>query len=96
MINEKYAESALTGKIIGCCMEVHRELGSGFREVIYQKSLAIEFDNNNIKYSREHTMQVSYTGKHVGMGRVDFFVENKVMLELNQRTDSPIFITHRR
>ena len=44
MINEKYPDSELTGKIIGCAMEVHKTLGNGFQEVIYQRALAIEMD----------------------------------------------------
>ncbi len=44
MINEQYPESELTGKIIGCAMEVHKILGIGFQEVIYQRALAIEMN----------------------------------------------------
>ncbi len=43
MIDEKYKYSAITGKIIGCAMEVHKYLGNGFQEVIYQRSLEEEF-----------------------------------------------------
>jgi GxxExxY protein len=42
MINEQYLLSELTGKIIGCAMEVHKALGNGFQEVIYQRALDIE------------------------------------------------------
>lgn len=82
MINENYPESALTSKIIGCCMEVHRTLGNGFQEVIYQRALAIEFKSQNIAYSREHEMNIYYKGENIGTRRVDFFVDNKVMVEL--------------
>jgi GxxExxY protein len=84
-INEKYPESALTGKIIGCCMEVHRHLGNGFQEVIYQRALAIEFNLQHINYSREHEMGIRYKGKIVGSRRADFFVDGKVMLELKAK-----------
>jgi GxxExxY protein len=82
MINEKYPESELTSKIIGCCMEVHRILGNGFQEVIYQRALAIEFNRQYINFSREHEMDIYYKEENIGTRRVDFFVEKKVMLEL--------------
>ncbi len=82
MINEKYPESELTGKIIGCCMEVHRILGNGFQEVIYQRALAIEMNQKNITYSREQETQIFYKGEDIGTRRVDFFVEGKIMVEL--------------
>jgi GxxExxY protein len=82
MINEKYPESELTSKIIGCCMEVHRILGNGFQEVIYQRELAIEFNRQHINFSREHEMNIYYKDENIGTRRADFFVEGKVMLEL--------------
>ena len=82
IINERYPESELTAKIIGCCMEVHRILGTGFQEVIYQRALNIEFSRQNIHFTREHEMDINYRGEKIGTRRVDFFVEGKVMLEL--------------
>lgn len=82
MINEKYKYSELTGKIIGCAMEVHKILGSGFQEVIYQRALAKEMNLQGIEYSREHEMEIYYNGDAIGTRRVDFFVEGKIMVEL--------------
>ena len=82
MINDQYKFSELTGRIIGCAMEVHKILGNGFQEFIYQKALAKEFDLQKISYSREHEMQIFYKGEKIGKRRVDFFVEEKIMLEL--------------
>ena len=82
IVNDKYPESELTGKIIGCCMEVHRFLGNGFQEVIYQRALQIEFRKERIEVSREHEMDIIYKGEIIGRRRVDFFVEGRVMLEL--------------
>ncbi len=82
MINEKYAESALTAKIIGCAMEVHRTLENGFQEKIYQRCMAIEMAKQGLHYSNEHEMLILYKGKKVGLRRVYFFVEKKIMLEL--------------
>lgn len=79
---EKYPESELTGKIIGCAMEVHRFFGNGFQEVIYQRALAIEMNTNGLTFSMEHEMDIYYKGERIGLRRVDFFVEDKIMVEL--------------
>jgi GxxExxY protein len=72
----------LTFKIIGCAMEVHKTLGPGFQELIYQRSLAIEFDLANLAFSREHEHSVYYKDKEVGTRRADFVVEDQVVVEL--------------
>lgn len=82
IVNEKYPLSDLTGKIIGCALEVHKTLGNGFQELIYQRAMAIEMKYNHIEFSREHEMEIFYKGEHIGQRRVDFFVEHKVMVEL--------------
>ena len=82
MIKEQYPESELTGKIIGCAMEVHKILGNGFQEVIYQRALAIEMKKQRLEFSREHEMEIFYKGENIGSRRVDFFVEGKIMVEL--------------
>ena len=82
MINEQYPESELTGKIIGCAMEVHKILGNGFQELFYQRALAIEMNRRALTYSREHEMEVFYKDESIGTRRVDFFVEGKIMVEL--------------
>ncbi|HLP06315.1 MAG TPA: GxxExxY protein [Paludibacter sp.] len=82
MIDEKYKYSALTEKIIGCAMEVHRNLGNGFQEVIYQRALEMEMTLQGLNFSREHEMPIFYKGKHIGTRRVDFLVEEFVSVEL--------------
>ncbi len=72
----------LTHKIIGCAMEVHNQMGNGFQEVVYQRALAIEFQLQDISFVRELEMELSYKEQHVGTRRVDFFVEDSVMLEI--------------
>ncbi len=79
-INPQYPESELTGKIIGCAMEVHRILGNGFQEVIYQRALAKEMNLQGLSFSREHEMPIFYKDDQIGTRRVDFFVEGKVMV----------------
>ena len=72
----------LTHKIIGCAMKVHSILGNGFQEVIYQRALAIEFEKQGLGYQREMEMTIQYDGIDIGTRRVDFFVEDYVMVEL--------------
>ena len=72
----------LTHKIIGCAMEVHRLLGNGFQEVIYQRCLAIELSLQSLNFAREQEMEIFYKEHNVGTRRVDFFVEGKVMVEI--------------
>lgn len=74
--------NTLTHKIIGCAMEVHKTLGNGFQEKIYQRCLAVEFNKSKIKYTWEQEMEIIYKGVSVGLRRVDFFIEGKVMLEI--------------
>ena len=82
MINELYKYSDLTGRIIGCAMEVHRYMGNGFQEVVYQRALSIELNMNGISHQREMEMPLSYKGFPIGKRRVDFFIENTIMLEI--------------
>ena len=82
MINEKYKYSELTSKIIGCAMTVHAELGNGFQEVIYQRALEIEMEDQGVKFSREYEMPVYYKNQQIGLRRVDFLVEGVVAVEL--------------
>jgi GxxExxY protein len=72
----------LTRKIIGCAIEVHKRLGNGFQEVIYQRALEIEMRFANLDFSREMNMPVYYRETQIGTRRVDFFVEGKIMVEI--------------
>ena len=76
----KYEE--LTGKIIGCAMKVHSKLGKGFPEYIYQRALAIELNKVNIAFIREQEWPVYYDNELVGKRRVDFIVNQQVLIEL--------------
>jgi GxxExxY protein len=76
----------LTEKIIGCAMQVHRTLGNGFQEVIYQRALAIEMTRQGLSFDREKEMDIFYRGELIGSRRVDFFVENRIMVELKALT----------
>lgn len=72
----------LTHRIIGCAMEVHKILGAGFQEVIYQRALAIEMAMQRLEYQREMEMSIFYNKVEIGTRRVDFFVEGVIMLEI--------------
>ena len=72
----------LTYKINGCAMKVHNTLGNGFQEVIYQRCLAIELERAGLGFARELEQNIFYDGIHVGTRRVDFIIENDVIVEL--------------
>jgi GxxExxY protein len=76
----KYKE--ITEKIIGCAMQVHSTLGNGFQEVIYQRALEIEMRYAGLVFEREKELPIFYRGENIGTRRVDFFVDNKIMVEL--------------
>ena len=76
----------LTHAIIGCAMRVHRVLGNGFQEVIYQRALALEMEKQGLFFSREQEMPIYYDGIQIGTRRVDFLVEGKVLVELKALT----------
>jgi GxxExxY protein len=76
----KYEET--TRKIIGCAMKVHSTLGNGFQEVIYQRALAIELAKQELPFIREMEMPIFYGEYNIGTRRVDFFIENLIMVEL--------------
>ena len=67
-----YIYKDLTYNIIGCLYEVHRELGSVHKEIIYHKALAIELDNKHIPFVEEMSIDVKYKGKRIGVYRPDF------------------------
>lgn len=76
MINAEYKYSELTSKIIGCAMTVHKALGNGFQEVIYQRALEIEMRLAEINFNREFEMPIFYRDEQIGTRRVDFLVES--------------------
>lgn len=86
MINEQYAYSKLTSKIIGCALEVHKTLGNGFQEVIYQRALEIEMNLAGIDAKREFEMPIYYRDYKIGTRRVDFLVAGTVSVELKAVT----------
>ena len=68
-------------------MRVHSSLGNGFPEKIYQRALAIEFKKAGVAFEREKSQEIFYEGEMIGTRRVDFLVENRVLVELKATSD---------
>ena len=84
MADYKFIE--ITQKIIGAAMRVHSTLCNGFQEVIYQRALAIEMTLAGLHFEREFNMPIFYRNNQIGQRRVDFFVEDKIMVEIKAVT----------
>ncbi len=82
MIRNEKQINELMHRVIGCAMTVHNTLGNGFQEVIYQRALSIELNHSNIEHVREKEMPIYYREQKIGTRRVDFFVENCLMVEI--------------
>lgn len=78
----EYKYSDITEKILRASMNVHATLGNGFQELIYQRSLVVEFGLLNIDFGREVSMPVLYKGIHAGERRVDFLIDQKICVGL--------------
>ena len=74
--------NVLTEQVIGSAIEVHRALGPGYLESTYSKALAIELGYRGIPFEKESFVSLNYRGETVGEGRLDFLVQDKLILEL--------------
>lgn len=81
---DSYPHSELTGRILACCVEVHKALGPGFEEVFYQRALAKELLAAGLEFLREQWIDVSYKGECLGKKRVDFIIE-EVLVEIKAK-----------
>ncbi len=77
----------ITGEVIGCAMEVHRTLGCGFQEYVYQRALEIELNKKNIKHEKEFEIKIIYKGESIALRRVDFLVNDLISVEIKARTE---------
>ena len=82
-----YAYSDVTGAVIGCAIEVHSILGTGFQEVVYQRALAVEMESRGLSFAREWEVPIFYKERQVGTRRVDFLVDEKVVVELKAMSE---------
>ena len=83
---EEYKYKEMTHKIIGAAMQVHKTLGNGFQEVIYQRAMEIEMPLYGLNFNREFEMPIWYREQQIGTRRVDFLVEDVVSVELKALT----------
>ena len=72
----------LSGQVIGAAIEVHRVLGSGFLESVYEEALCVELAVRGLSFSRHVKIAVRYKGHEIGDGRLDLLVENALIVEL--------------
>lgn len=79
---EQYPHKELTNKIIGCDINVHRKLGPGYLESVYENALARELSRQGLSFDRQYVVKVFYDGVEVGRHRLDIFVEGKVVVEI--------------
>lgn len=81
-VKEQYVASEVTGDVIGAAMEVHRRLGPGFPETVYEEVLAVEFGLKKVQFERQKGLPVFYRDKIITRFICDFFVEGQVIVEL--------------
>ncbi len=72
----------ITEQIIASAIKIHKTLGNGFQEVIYQRAMEIEMPLHQLQFEREKVIPIFYRNIKIGTRRVDFFVEGKIMIEL--------------
>jgi GxxExxY protein len=85
---------ALTDRILGAAVAVHKAIGPGLAEQSYQAAMAIEMSDVGLRFEREPSIAVTYKGTTVGHHRPDFVVENRVVVELKVvRSFEPVFTT---
>jgi GxxExxY protein len=72
----------LSGRILEAAIEVHRALGPGFLESVYENALVIAFKPRGIRFDRQHEVRVSFEGQDVGVHRLDLLVESQIVVEI--------------
>jgi GxxExxY protein len=76
------AHEDLTSQITACAIEVHKALGPGFLESIYETALAIELRHKELNVERQKTLSLTYRDLPIGEHRLDLLVEGKIVVEL--------------
>jgi GxxExxY protein len=79
---KSYEHDPLSHAVIGAAIEVHRELGPGFLESLYEEALCIELTERGIAFQRQYTISVGYKGHPIGEGRLDLLVDKRLIVEL--------------
>ena len=78
----KYQFEELSNQIIGAAIRVHKELGPGFLESIYEEALKVELSQNGLDFASQMEIQIKYLEVPVGLHRLDLLVQNEVIVEL--------------
>jgi GxxExxY protein len=86
MPQHELEKSETTGRILKCAVEVHKTLGPGFQEVVYQRALAKEFEAEGLQFAREEWVPIYYKGEKLDTRRVDFLVED-VIVEIKAKAE---------
>lgn len=86
-MNEHLKYSDITEKVIGCAMRVHQKMKNGYLESVYQNCLAIELDKAGVQYTKEVELPIYYEEVKVGKRRVDFLIEEKIVVELKAQVE---------
>jgi len=83
---KEFPFQAITKRIISCAIEVHKTLGPGLLESLYEEALEYEFKAPQIHYERQKEIRLRYKGKEIGNHRIDYLIDNEVVLELKAVT----------
>ncbi|MBK9125624.1 MAG: GxxExxY protein [Chloroflexi bacterium] len=74
--------NGLSQRVIGAAIEVHRVLGPGYLESVYEEALGVELAQRAIPYSRQHIISLNYKGATIGEARLDFLIDDRLVVEL--------------
>jgi GxxExxY protein len=80
-------DSEITDQIIAAAIRLHRDLGPGFLESVYEEALAVEFALSGIQFIRQHPVPLFYHDHQIGEHRLDFLVDGKIVVELKAISD---------
>lgn len=72
----------LAHDVIGAAIEVHRQLGPGFLESVYEEALSAELDIRGISFQRQYEVTVRYKDHDIGKGRIDYMIDDQLVVEL--------------
>jgi GxxExxY protein len=81
-ISRRFVEAELTHRVIGAFFETYNTLGHGFLESVYENAMALQLEQDGIRFERQAELAVRFHDKVVGIFRADFLIEGKLILEL--------------
>lgn len=81
-MTEPESIDALIYRVIGCCIEVHKELGPGFIESVYHRAMEVELAHREIPFETQQKIELHYRGRRVGRHRLDLIIAGRLVIEL--------------